>query len=102
MLSKDVGSGSSTCCGLGYDLAFFIGELRVLLLRLIGLVVLLVGDDAFVGDYSPCTGEDSTPKQLLIVFCTAIWSVSFLNGSRLLSLLSSSGVYYSRNSSIER
>ena len=72
------------------------------MLRLAALLGFFAGDEFLAGDSGRCTGEDSRPRRLLTVFCTAIWSVSFLNGSLRCSLASSSGVYCYRNSSIER
>ena len=60
--------------------------------------------DSLPGEVLPRDGDDLKGELSLptMVFCTAIFSENFLSGSLRSRRSSSVGVYWSRNSSIER
>ena len=65
-----------------------------------GLVGLFEGEEAFVPPL--LSGDDSLASFPAIVFCTAIFSENFFKGSFLSIFSSSTGVYWSKNSSIDK
>lgn len=63
-------------------------------------VGLCLPGDSRVGDC--LNGDVSRTSFPMMVFCTAIFSENFFSGSLRSNFSNSAGVYWSRNSSIER